>query len=485
MRVVVPALALLLLAACNRSAATAIDRLQPCKIDQGPTDAYCGKLSVWENRQTKQGRKINLKIVVMPALRRDPKPDPIFFFAGGPGQGAAKMADTLGVAFRRLQNDRDLVMIDQRGTGDSHPLNCEMVEKGQEKDDLDEPKPGFVTERFRKCLAGYDADARQYTTPIAMDDIDEVRQYLGYGEINLWGASYGTRAALVYLRQHESTVRSVIIDGVAPPDMRLPLYMARDSQRSLDLLLGACEKDKACSAKFPALRQMVEAVLARADEKMTVQVRHPRTGQKFTVPLSPEAVRSVIFSTLYSPSMASLLPRLLNDAAQGDFQGLMAMAMVGEGASGSIAQGMFLSVVCAEDMPRIAPADIERESARTFFGKTFFETRMKACEFWPKGEIKPDYYQPVVSIKPVLILSGEADPVTPPEWGEQVKKHLKNARHIVTPGAGHGTSTLGCMPKLVAKFLNEASAAGLDATCVTKQQRPPFFVNASGPEVTP
>ena len=486
MRSIVPALVLLALAACNK-APTALDRLRPCKIDQGPTDAYCGKLAVWENRQTKQGRKIDLKIVVLPALRRDPKPDPIFLFAGGPGQGAAKIADQFGLMFRRLQNDRDLVMIDQRGTGDSHPLNCEMVEKGQEKDDLAEPSPGFITERFRKCLAGYDADPRQYTTPIAMDDADEVRRYLGYGPINLWGGSYGTRAALVYLRQHESTVRSVILDGVAPPDMKLPLYMARDSQRSLDLLLAGCEKDPACAAKFPGLRAMVAKVLARADTKATISVVHPRTGQKFAIPLSPEAIRSVIFGTLYIPSMAALLPRLLADAAQGDFQGLMALALIGEnsGAAGGMAQGMFLSVVCAEDMPRISNADIERESAQTFFGKTFFGTRMQACDFWPKGDIKADYYQPVVSSKPVLILSGEADPVTPPSWGEHIRQHLKNSKHFVVPGAGHGVSTLGCVPKLITKFLNEASPAGLDGACVSKQQRPPYFVNASGPEVKP
>jgi pimeloyl-ACP methyl ester carboxylesterase len=461
----------------------AIDRLQPCKIDEGPTDAYCGKLSVFENRKTKQGRKIDLKMVVMPALRRDPKPDPIFFFAGGPGQGAAKLAEQLGMMFRTFQNDRDLVMIDQRGTGDSNPLNCEMVEKGQEKDDLKEMTPPEIMARYRKCLSEYKADASLYTTPIAMDDIDEVRQYLGYKQINLWGASYGTRAALVYLRQHPDTVRAAIIDGVAPPDMKLPLYMTRDSQRSLDLLLDACEKDTTCQKKFPELKQTVQAVISRADTKATVRVIHPRTGQRFDVPLSPEAVRGAIFSSLYMPTVASLLPRLLKDASEGDFQGLFAMAFVGEGGTtDNMAQGMFLSVACSEDMPKITQQDIDRESAKGFFGNTMFQTRMKACEFWPKGEITEDYYKPVVSDKPVLVLSGEADPVTPPEWGEGVHKNLKNSKHIVVPGAGHGVSSLGCMPKIMKKFLEEASVANLDPTCVKAQQRPPFFVNYSGPE---
>jgi pimeloyl-ACP methyl ester carboxylesterase len=484
MRLLFALIATLVLVGCKGggSGQMAIDRLQPCKIDQGPADAYCGKLSVFENRKTKQGRKIDLKIVVMPALRRDPKEDPIFFFAGGPGQGAAKLAEMLGLMFRRFQNDRDLVMIDQRGTGDSNPLNCEMVEKGQEKDDMEEISNATSLARLRKCLAEYKADPSQYTTPVAMDDIDEVRQYLGYKQINLWGASYGTRAALVYMRQHPESVRTVVIDGVAPPDMRLPLYMTRDSQRSLNLLLEACEKDKSCQLKFPELTKTVRAVLDRADARVKIKITHPRTGERFEVPLSPDAIRSVIFSSLYAPSMAALLPRLLKDAAEGDFQGLFAMAFMGEGGSDSISQGMFLSVACAEDMPKITKDDIEKESARGFFGKTFFETRMKACEFWPKGEISEDYYQPVVSDKPVLVLSGEADPVTPPEWGERVQKHLKNSKHIVVPGAGHGVSSLGCVPKIMMKFLDEASVTGLDASCVSSQKRPPFFVNYSGPE---
>lgn len=485
MRALLPVALLLATAACKLLSPPpqAIDRLQPCKMDQGPTDAYCGKLAVFENRQTRQGRKIDLKIVVLPALRRDPKPDPIFFFAGGPGQGAAKISRLLGLMFRRFQNDRDLVFIDQRGTGDSHPLNCEMVDKGQEKDDLLELTPAAIEARYRQCLAKYDADPRLYTTPIAMDDIDDVRQHLGYPQINLWGGSYGTRAALVYLRRHEAHVRTVTLDGVAPPDMKLPLYMARDSQRALDLLLDDCAKNAACNAKYPDLRRSLAAVLAQADRRNTVRVNHPRTGEKLNLPLSPEAVRGVIFTTLYQPSVATLLPRLLHEAAQGDFQGLLALATLSDGdtATSGMALGMFLSVACAEDMPRITAAEIDQESARTFFGRTMFDLRMRACDFWPKGEIQADYYQPIVSTKPALLLSGAADPVTPPTWAEHVKPHLKNSRHIVVPGAGHGVSSLGCIPILMAKFLNEANPAALNDACVTRQHRPPFFVNSSGP----
>jgi pimeloyl-ACP methyl ester carboxylesterase len=484
MRTTGVAMLLLVLAACkSQSRQPAVDRLKPCKIGDGPADAYCGKLKVFENRETRRGRQIDIKIVLLPALRRDPLPDPIFFFAGGPGQGAAKLAGALGASFRRFQNDRDLVMIDQRGTGDSHPLECEMEDKGKEKDDLVEMPQAAVQDRFRACLAGYDADPRQYTTSIAMHDIDDVRKHLGYSQINLWGASYGTRAALVYLRQFEAYVRTAVLDGVAPPGMRLPLYMARDSQRALDLLISACDQVQACKARYPDLRQIIRKALARADAKTPFPLIHPRTGRRASVPVSPEAVRMIVFSNLYNPRMASMLPRLLSEAADGDFQGLLALAAAAEGGSnGGMAAGMFLSVVCAEDMPKITREDIERESARGFFGTTFFRTRMTACEFWPKGTVSEDFYQPVLSSKPVLILSGQADPVTPPEWGDSVQKHLKNSRHIIVPGAGHGVSTLGCVPKLMKKFIDEAGTTALDPACAQQHHRPPFFLNASGLE---
>jgi pimeloyl-ACP methyl ester carboxylesterase len=476
------ALSAVLLGACARRQPSAIERLHPCGIDEGPTDAYCGALAVFENRESKAGRKINLKIVVMPALRRDPRPDPVFFFAGGPGQGAAKISKSASVAFRRFQNSRDLVFIDQRGTGDSNPLDC----KGPkyESDDLTNLAGEYPVERFRECLKKYEADPRLYTTPIAMDDIDEVRRHLGYGQINLWGGSYGTRAALVYLRRHPDSVRGVILDGVAPPGMRLPLHFARDGQRALDLLIRDCEADASCSKRFPGLSGKIARVLKQLESNPSTVLTHPRTGERVTAPLNRDTVAMVIMSALYQPGMASLLPRLIEDATRGDFHGLLAMAFLGEGGGeeGGLAHGMFLSVACAEDMPRIRKEEVAAASANTFLGDTMFRTRMKPCDFWPVANVPEEYYKPVVSNKPVLILSGEFDPVTPPSWGEQVALHLSNSRHIVVPGTGHGASTAGCVPKLIAQFFDEASTARLDTACVAKLHRPPFFVTYSGPE---
>jgi pimeloyl-ACP methyl ester carboxylesterase len=467
----------LILTGCQGNQQGALDRLHPCKIDQGPTEAFCGTYSVFEDRSAKAGRQIGLKIVVAPALKRDPQPDPLFILEGGPGAGAATLATDVLPLFRRFQLDRDIVLIDQRGTGDSNPLNCEPEDRAQEDfSKIDD----YPMERLRTCLAGFKADARLYTTAIAMDDIEEVRQYLGYGLINLWGGSYGTRAALVYLKRHENSVRSVVLDAVAPPDMRLPLFMARDGQRALDLMIEDCAKDAPCAKQFPRLRESVTTMFAHAAAKPHITFIHPRTGKSEEITISNRRVAFIVFSALYDPTITSLLPRLITDAAQGNYQGLLALGFATDLPKGAMSEGMFLSVVCAEDMPRIHADEVAREAKGRFLGTTFFDTKMKPCEFWPRGTVAEDFYEPVVSTKPVLVFSGADDPITPPSWGHHVAQYFKNSKHFVVPGAGHGSTSHGCVPQLISKFLDQASVRDLDPACLQSQHRPPFFVNYTG-----
>ncbi|MFZ0808562.1 MAG: alpha/beta hydrolase [Candidatus Sulfotelmatobacter sp.] len=481
MRVAPPIFTALILAlalsGCQRMPQSAVDRLHPCKIDEGPTEAFCGTYTVFENRETKTGRHIALKIVIAPALKRNPAPDPLFIFEGGPGGGAATLAEYRLPMFHRFQVDRDIVLIDQRGTGGSNPLNCEPDDREEEDfSNID----NYPVQRLRTCLAQLKADARFYTTAIAMDDIDEVRQYLGYSAINLWGGSYGTRAALVYLKRHEISVRSVVLDGVAPPDMRLPLFMPRDGQRALDLMIDDCAKDSACGKKFPNLRQSTATMFAHTVTRPHITFTHPRTGKSEQIIISQRMIAMIIFSALYDPTLTSLLPQLITDAAQGNYQGLLALAFTRDMPKGAMSEGMFLSVVCAEDMPRIQPDEVAHEATGRFLGTAFYDTRMKPCEFWPRGTVSDDFYQPVVSSKPVLIFSGQDDPITPPSWGDHVAQSLSNSKHFIVPGAGHISLMHGCVPELVGKFLDQGSAKDLDGSCLQSQHRPPFFVNYTG-----
>lgn len=459
---------------------TALNRLHACRSDEGPTDAYCGTLRVFENRETRQGRTIDLKIVVLPGLGSDATSDPLFFLAGGPGQGAAQMADEIGELFGRVQTNRDIVLVDQRGTGDSNPLECESDQDSLQV--LNETEEAGL-ERLKKCLQSFQADPRLYTTTIAMDDLDDVRRHLGYERINLYGGSYGTRAALVYLRQHEPHVRSVILDGVSPPDMRLPLFFARDAQRALDKLLADCESDATCRAKYPALAERTRALLARLQAApVRTRLTHPRTGVAEDVSVNASFVANVLAGALYSPLTSALIPELLRRAEANDFQGLLALGLIRESAAENLSEGMQLSVVCAEDYPRIEPEATARESQGSIFAGHLLTARMKACEFWPKGTVASAYYEPITSAVPVLVLSGDLDPVTPPAWGDAVTQHLGNARHIIVPGTGHGAMGTGCGMRMAHDFIDRATFDGLDTSCLDGLRRPPFFLTPAGPD---
>jgi len=476
-------IALLTLGGCAQGQATsAIDKLAPCTGDEMPVDAYCGTLQVFENRETRQGRQIDLNIVVLPALSSEPRTDPLFFLAGGPGQGAAQMAKGIREAFRQIINDRDVVLVDQRGTGKSNPLNC-LDEQDDSLKAFAEPEEVAFT-KLKTCMAGYDADLRLYTTPIAMDDLDDVRAHLGYDKINIYGGSYGTRAGLVYLRQHGDRVRTAVLDGVAPTNMRLPLFAPRDVQRAFDRLLADCEADTGCNTTYPNLRDRARALMTRLEkDPPLVSITHPRTGERGEVRMTARLVASVLTATLYQPLAASLIPALIERAEQNDFQNLLALATMNDtGAPSNMSIGMQLSVVCAEDGPQITPEEARKQAEGTLFGLHVMQLQREACAFWPRGSVDPSFYEPVQSNVPTLILSGDIDPVTPPVWGEQIAKTLPNSKHVVLPGTGHTAGGTGCGRRLIKAFLDAGTVENLDTACVNHITRPPYFVTPAGPD---
>jgi pimeloyl-ACP methyl ester carboxylesterase len=341
----------------------------------------------------------------------------------------------------------------------------------------------FREEAFQKCLKGYDADPRLYTTPIAMEDLDEVREALGYEKLNLWGVSYGTRAALVYLRQHPERVRTVVLDGVAPMSLYLPLYMPRDGQRALDVLFAHCEKDPNCTKAFPELRKRVEALLEQmAQAPVKVNVQHPLTGVPEEITLSRHAFLQMMFGQLYQPEISTLVPLMLDRATKGDWAPFVALSQgVTGGMSSMISHGMFFSVVCTEDAPFITDEAITRETQGTWFGERMVRNVLEPCKVWPKGTVPEGYREPVTSSVPTLLLSGELDPVTPPSWGEEAKKTLSNSLHVVVPGVGHNTVVLGCVQSLMADFVKQGSLEGLKPACGSELARPPFFTSFAGP----
>ncbi len=441
--------------------------------------ALCGTLSVPEDRQAPGGRTIDLFLARVPALAPAPAPDPLFILVGGPGQAATTAGAPVARLLEKVRRHRDIVLVDRRGTGRSHPLRCQ-----EEAPSLAEALSArFDPAELERCLAELDADPTHYLTPSAADDLEDVRKALGYQQINLWGVSYGTRLALIYLRRHGTHVRRMVLDGVAPPSIKLPLYAARDGQRAFDRLAERCLADDACRKAFPDPRGDLLGLLARARERpILARLSHPRTGRAETVTLGPSAIVTAVRGMLYHRRLATLIPLVLRRAAAGDYGPLAAAGTLFSGSvEEGIADGLFLSVICSEDVARIAPEEVASAVAGTFAGDLLVRSTMEACALWPTTAMPDAYYEPVESDVPVLILSGALDPVTPPVWGEEVARHLSRSRHLVAPGAAHGVTTAGCAAQTVAAFIEGASPEAVDPHCVTELSPPPPFTTFAGP----
>ena len=468
--------AALALAACTRPPETqqGTVKLQVCRLPGVETTARCGTHEVWEDRGARTGRRIRLDIAVIPARLRARNTDPLFILAGGPGQGAVSLAAQVLPLFAKLNDTRDIVLVDQRGTGSSNPLDCEDDEEQPLQSLFEDTLPEPLVAR---CLATLDADPRLYTTSIAVEDLDEVRGALGYERVNLWGGSYGTRVALEYLRRHGDHVRAAVLDGVAPATMKLPLSFVPDGDAALARLIEACEAEALCKRTYPRLRETIATLRGQlARRAARVGIQDPRTGERETISVNENVFLSGLFRPLYVAELASLLPFGISAAAAGDFNPLLAQNLeFADDVAENLSLGMHLSVICAEDVPRITEADLAALGS-SFFGRSLVDNFIRACRIWPHGEVPADFYEPVRSEVPVLILSGGIDPATPPRHGAQVAATLPNSLHLVAPQIGHGVSMHGCAPRLVETFLKSADARAIDGKCLERIPRPLFVL---------
>ena len=454
--------------------------LTDCEVPGIQGKQKCGTFEVYENRATKTGRKISLNIVVYPATGAKREPDPLFYFAGGPGSAATDDARGFAPEFKKIREHRDLVFVDQRGTGNSHALDCTLFNPTDPQSYLGY---FFPLEDVRKCRAELEpkADLKLYTTTIAMDDIDEVRAALGYERINLFGGSYGTRAALTYLKRYPQRVRTATLQGVAPPDQYMPSDFPVANERALQGILAECAADEACNKAFPNLKEEAKSVLAQLMKgPIELEVDKPDSKERVKVRLNRDLAAEAIRYMLYNPVAASRVPVVLHLAAQGNFEPLLNQALfyrkvlVGTGSN-----GMYLSITCAEDLPWIKPGEGERLAANTFLGDYRLRQQREACSLWPRAEIERDYAAPVKVDVPVLILTGEWDPVTPPANGDRVAKHLPNSLHVVVPSGAHGLGGLRggeCILDFMSEFVTRGTTKGLDTSCVKSVRRQGFVL---------
>lgn len=421
----------------------------------------------------KPGATLKLHVTVAPAFRESARPDPLFVLAGGPGQAGSDVLVVLNQVFRRARATRDIVFIDQRGTGLSGRLECE---KKLPEEELSEAQ---LEAEAAACIARVKQPFAAFSTANAARDIEQVRQALGYDRINLWGASYGTRLAQAYARAYPAQVRAVILDGVAAPDQAIPAG-GRDGQAALDLLFAQCAADPACHKAFPRLRAQFDALAARvAAGALRLQLADPRTARPVTTTMSSDRFLGTVHNILYSPQDSRRLPFLIDSAYHGRWQPFIARRNAASdfSADGPVSQLMYLAVVCAEDYPRMTPQLLAEDAA-----PLTAPLLARVSSMCGKMNVAPALAPaPTPIAAPVLMLSGAMDPVTPPRRAEAAARFMTRAQHLVVANAGHGISQLGCTPRLLREFLDKPERP-VDGACLKEIPAPTFQLGAAGPQ---
>lgn len=429
--------------------------LSPCHLPHLPERVQCGAIEVPEDRSRPAGRRIAIHFALVPATARPAEADPLLVLAGGPGQAAMEYGALLSGTLREVRKRRDVLLIDQRGTGRSAPLTCAMP-----VDAIGDGDTAAVQSHLRRCLSRLDADPHLYHTGAALADFEAVRRELGYRQVNLWGGSYGTRTALLYARQYPGSVRSMVLDSVAPPNARVLLSSAH-SQAALERLLADCAADPACAAAFPHLRRDLATLLA-----LPAVGRHAGT-----------AIPQLLRGALYVPSHASVLPYAIHAAANGQFRPLQGLYdATANWSLESMTFGQTLSALCTDDAPFIDAAALARDAAGSVFGDAYARSWREWCSAWPAATPPGELAQPVVSAVPALLFAGGLDPVTPPAHAQLAARTLRHSRVLVAPQAGHTFSGTGCAPQLIAAFLKHADPVAVDGACLAAIRRPPFVL---------
>ncbi len=451
--------------------------------------AECRFISVHENPSDPSSKTIAVFVTRVKSIQQTEKA-PIFFISGGPGQASSDLLPLFRYYFSALLVDHDFVFVDQRGTGKSAPLNCDTDILEHTDTPLDQAE-ARAFQAHKACVEEFDADLTRYTTPYAVKDLEHVREVLGYKKIFLWGASYGTRVILEYLRSAPSAVEGAILDGVAPIAIQLPHYIEQDGSTALAKVFDLCRNNTPCQQAFPDLEKRWLTLLTELTQKSrTIDLKHPRTQNSHTVLIDDQILSSWVRSILYSREVSPILPLAIHRATQNDF--LLLFSIFGLSAdqmSKEISEGMHSAVLCAEDHHYAAlnpakgnPADLTKPAYTRLLHLDSSKAFARTCSLYPSSTLPADYFTPVTSTVPSLLLSGKLDPATPPKWAELASKSLSNARHLQVEGGHHMVSRLGCMPKLITQFIQQPSHLNtLDVECINNIRPTDFFIDSAGP----
>ncbi len=455
---------------------------KPCTITVAAVevDAHCSDFARLENPEDTNGRVITLAAIKFPARTPEPETDAFTIIQGGPGGSSIDMGIGFSRAFEDIRRKRDIIIIDQRGTGRSNMLTCDMPEDSSVQYNPE------IAKRLNKACAdklSKDNDLRFYTTSVAVDDLEALRQAAGYNQLNLYGVSYGTRVVQHFMRKYPDSTRTAILDGVAHIGLNLAGgEIARRWENSFNAINQRCQADAVCKAQHGDLRESFDQVINDLSEApVSVNIPHPSTGEPKQYTFNKDSLFGAVRLMAYSTESVSLMPLLISRAKAKDYRFMAAQLIkLEEGFSKEFAFGMHNSVACTEDAPFVTQAERAKADG-TIVGDLMASVMQASCSVWPRGVMDENFREPFSSNVPTLVLSGATDPITPPENGEIATKMLGNAKHIVMPAHGHGVIARGCMPKLASMFIEDGSFAELKTSCVERERAMPIFTSLTGP----
>lgn len=442
--------------------------------------AQCSRMSVPENRDDPASPRIELKIARVAALNRRKLASPLFLLAGGPGQSAIAMYVSVAPAFARINRNHDIVLLDQRGTGSSSPMQCIFPQDWSDQANT----PAAIRAATTDCLRTLGNRVRFYTTAAAVQDLEEARRALDYERIDLYGASYGTRVAQEYMRGYGAHVEAVVLDGVTDPQRPIGPDTPLDGERALQAIIARCAGNVDCARAYPQLAREWSALKLRfGSTQVPIELSDPSNASRMPLTFNRSVLGAALRLLSYSGTQASMLPLLIHRASQGDLAPLAAQAvMTARQVGDQLAIGMQNTVVCSEDWPLIQTMHLDRGAlAKTYQGTDQLDGLKEICSLWPRGPVSATLHAHLRSDVPTLLLSGEADPVTPPDAALRAARGLTRHRHLILPGEGHGQLATACVPRLMADFLDSAQPAEIDATCLKRHRPTPFFIAISGP----
>ena len=440
--------------------------------------AWCGSLLVPENHNDPKSGKVDLALTWIPPRSQLEGAVPVVFLAGGPGQGARASFPAIRSGLSKVGEFAPILLMDQRGTGDSQALDCPISEEDMAA--LDARDQVVAKQLAQGCLLRHAGrDLAHYTTDDAARDLELVRQRLGFGALNVAGVSYGTRLAQRYAALYPAQTRSLLLDSPVPSNLILLSEHGRNLDAAINARLSACNASPECYAKLGDTRLVLEKLLDQLKHSPTeTRYRHPRSGEHHTTLVDPNHLISVLRMLSYQPATAVMLPTLLVNAKRDGFADILALNhIVVESMQEAISHGLQLSVICSESIPGLTQQDVDAE-AGTLLGAQLIEFSRSQCEVWPQKAVADDFHTLARHAIPTLVLTGEFDPVTPPRYGDIIVSGLQNAQHISVRGEGHGVLSVGCLPRLVGDFVE--TLAFQTTECIDTRQSLPVFTGAHG-----